>query len=76
MTEAARPLTAIRAGLREWDPGENRWDLIVAANVHTLVVEQADRIVRALKPGGLLVVEGFHADVRAATKCVSAHPAL
>ena len=59
---------AIRADLREWDLGENRWDLIVAANMHTLLVEQADRIIRALKPGGLLVVEGFHADVRQATK--------
>lgn len=61
-------ITAVRADLREWDLGENRWDLIVAANMHTLLVEQAERIIRALKPGGLLVVEGFHADVRQATK--------
>ena len=34
--------------------------------MHSLLVDSAQRIIEALKPGGLLVVEGFHADVRTA----------
>ncbi|MCS6954350.1 MAG: class I SAM-dependent methyltransferase [Bryobacterales bacterium] len=58
---------AVLADLREYDLGEEKWDLIVAANMHDLTVENAPRLIAALKPGGLLVVEGFHADVRTAT---------
>jgi len=46
--------------------GKGQWYLIVAANMHSLLVDSAQRIIEALKPGGLLVVEGFHADVRTA----------
>ena len=60
-------LEAIKANLREWDLGKEKWDLIVAANMHSLLVANAERIVTALKPGGLLIVEGFHADVKDAT---------
>ena len=60
-------LEAIKADLREWDLGNEKWDLIVAANMHSLLVANAERIVTALKPGGLLIVEGFHADVKDAT---------
>lgn len=59
-------LHAVKADLRQWDLGKGQWDLIVAANMHSLLVESAPRIIEALKPGGLLVVEGFHADVRQA----------
>jgi SAM-dependent methyltransferase len=60
-------LEAIKADSCEWDLGKGRWDLIVAANMHSLLVANAERIVTALKPGGLLIVEGFHADVKGAT---------
>jgi cyclopropane fatty-acyl-phospholipid synthase-like methyltransferase len=59
-------LDAIQADLRQWDLGKEKWDLIVAANMHSLLVESAQRVMDALKPGGLLVVEGYHADVREA----------
>lgn len=58
---------AVLADIRQYDLGQDKWDLIVAANMHDLTVENAPRLVAALKPGGLLVVEGFHADVRTAT---------
>lgn len=58
---------AVLADVRQYDLGHDKWDLIVAANMHNLTVECAPRLIAALKPGGLLVVEGFHADVRTAT---------
>jgi len=58
---------AVLADIRQYDLGRDKWDLIVAANMHDLTVENAPRLIAALKPGGLLVVEGFHADVRTAT---------
>lgn len=58
---------AVLADIRQYDLGQEKWDLIVAANMHDLTVENAPRLIAALKPGGLLVVEGFHADVRTAT---------
>lgn len=58
---------AVLADIRQYDLGREKWDLIVAANMHDLTVENAPRLRAALKPGGLLVIEGFHADVRTAT---------
>jgi 2-polyprenyl-3-methyl-5-hydroxy-6-metoxy-1,4-benzoquinol methylase len=54
-------LTAIIQGSEDFDFGENRWDLIVLSYV--TVRDIADRVVRALKPGGIVVVEAFHRDV-------------
>ena len=45
----------------DFDWGENRWDLIVLSYVGAR--EFVDRVVRSLKPGGIVVVEGFHRDV-------------
>jgi len=47
-----------RAEAFDW--GENRWDLIVLSYVGGR--EYAARVVRALRPGGMVVVEGFHRD--------------
>ena len=48
-------------GAEDFDFGENRWDLIVLSYVGAR--ELVDIVVRALKPGGAVVVEGFHRDV-------------
>lgn len=61
------PVNAVLADIRQYDLGSEQWDLIVAANMHTLTVENAPRLAAALKSGGILVIEGFHADVRTAT---------
>ena len=53
---SSRQSTAI--GSSSADFGENRWDLIVLSYV--TVRDIADRVVRALKPGGIVVVEAFH----------------
>ena len=54
-------LTTVIQGSEDFDFGENRWDLIVLSYV--TVRDIADRVVRALKPGGIVVVEAFHRDV-------------
>lgn len=46
----------------EFDFGEERWDLIVVTYVKPLDVEDAKRIERALKPGGVLVYENAAAE--------------
>lgn len=53
-------LTAVVEGSEQFDFGENRWDLILLSYVS--VRDVADKVVRALKPGGIVVVEGFHRD--------------
>src|SRR5581483_9786552 len=47
-----------RADDYEW--GDAKWDLIVLSYVGAR--EYAARTVRALRPGGMVVVEGFHRD--------------
>ena len=54
-------ITTVVQGSEDFDFGENRWDLIVLSYVS--VRDVVDRVVRALKPGGIVVVEGFHRDV-------------
>jgi 2-polyprenyl-3-methyl-5-hydroxy-6-metoxy-1,4-benzoquinol methylase len=47
-------------GMEDFDFGESRWDMIVLSYVGAR--EMPDVIQRALKPGGVLVVEAFHRD--------------
>jgi 2-polyprenyl-3-methyl-5-hydroxy-6-metoxy-1,4-benzoquinol methylase len=54
-------LTTVIQGSEDFDFGENRWDLVVLSYV--TVRDIAGKVVRALKPGGIVVVEGFHRDV-------------
>jgi 2-polyprenyl-3-methyl-5-hydroxy-6-metoxy-1,4-benzoquinol methylase len=44
----------------DFDWGESRWDLIVLCYVGAR--EYQAQVVRALRPGGMVVVEGFHRD--------------
>jgi SAM-dependent methyltransferase len=54
-------LTTVVQGYEDFDFGENRWDLIVLSYVGAR--EVAAQVVRGLRPGGVVVVEGFHRDV-------------
>ena len=47
-------------GMQDFDFGERRWDLILLSYVGGR--EMPDVLQRALKPGGVLVIEGFHRD--------------
>ena len=47
-------------GMEDFDFGDSRWDMIVLSYVGAR--EMPDVIQRALKPGGIVVVEAFHRD--------------
>jgi SAM-dependent methyltransferase len=47
-------------GDETFDFGQNRWDLVVLSYVS--LRDLVPKIVASLKPGGLVVVEGFHRD--------------
>lgn len=55
----------VQQSAEEFDMGSAQWDLIAGIYVHGVVLRAAGRIVEALRPGGVLVVEGFHRDVMA-----------
>ena len=47
-------------GEETFDFGEKQWDLVVLSYVGAR--EVAERVVRSLKPGGIVVLEAFHRD--------------
>jgi len=57
-------LNAVVADVDDFEYGEERWDLVVGMYMHDMLTRNAERIVNSLKPGGILVIEGFHRDVR------------
>jgi SAM-dependent methyltransferase len=57
------PLDAVVADADRFDYGRQRWDLVVGMYMHAVITRNAEKIIDALKPGGLLVVEGFHRDL-------------
>ena len=44
----------------EFDFGTNRWDLV--AFIYAGGRNHVDKVYQSLKPGGLVVIEGFHRD--------------
>jgi SAM-dependent methyltransferase len=65
--------TATRGGIKlnsvvakdsDFDMGVAKWDLILLSYVE--VRDKAEKVIRALAPGGIVVVEYFHADVQGA----------
>lgn len=58
--KAGLRLDAIRGSADVFNYGTSRWDLV--AVIYFDPRPYADRIRQALKPGGVIVVEGFHAD--------------
>ena len=54
------PLTTEVHDMATYDWGTNKWDLIVLSYAGGR--DYADRVMRALKPGGLVVLEAFHMD--------------
>ncbi|HEX2445691.1 MAG TPA: class I SAM-dependent methyltransferase [Vicinamibacterales bacterium] len=54
-------ITTHVARAEDFDWGDSRWDLIVLSYVGAR--EYAALVAKALRPGGMVVVEGFHQDV-------------
>ena len=46
-----------------FDYGRQRWDVVVGMYMHALITRNAAKIMDSLRPGGILVVEGFHRDL-------------
>ena len=68
--EGVRQASAIGSRLRvvhraaeDFAIGESEWDLIAGIYVHGIMLRESTRIIAGLRPGGLLVIEGFHRDV-------------
>jgi 2-polyprenyl-3-methyl-5-hydroxy-6-metoxy-1,4-benzoquinol methylase len=64
-------ITTSVAGVEDFDWGEAKWDLIVLSYVGAR--DFVANVVRALRPGGMVVVEAFHRD---ATKAGPIGPAV
>jgi SAM-dependent methyltransferase len=56
-------LEAVVEDADHFDYGRQRWDLVVGMYMHAVMTRNAEKIIDALKPGGILVVEGFHRDL-------------
>lgn len=66
-TEAAKLGTSVDAQAARFEslPAYiNRYDLVLCMYVQDLATKNAKKIVDMLKPGGLLVIEGLHADAK------------
>jgi 2-polyprenyl-3-methyl-5-hydroxy-6-metoxy-1,4-benzoquinol methylase len=59
--KAGLKIRTVTASHQEFDYGKGQWDLIVEAFAFTNFADEAyrKRVVESLKPGGLLVIEGF-----------------
>lgn len=56
-------IRALRQDFAAFDLGREQWDLIAGIYMGDLITSNAARIVDALKPGGILVVENFQRDI-------------
>lgn len=62
-SQAGLVVSFIRQDFATFDMGQGQWDLIAGLFVGDLITSHADRIARALKPGGMLIVENFQRDL-------------
>jgi SAM-dependent methyltransferase len=60
-------LEALVEDVDRFDYGEQRWDLVVGMYMHGLITRNANKIIYSLKPGGIIVIEGFHRDIKRPT---------
>ena len=66
LAEAKKQNVKIRAIVDDadkFDYGNNRYDVIRETFEHQIVTDNVDKTVPGLKPGGMIVVEGFQEDI-------------
>lgn len=61
--ESSLGVRVVTGAIEDFEIGHGQWDLIVGMYVHGVMLRDSARIIDGLRPGGLLVVEGFHRDV-------------
>ena len=59
-------INAMVGDVDKFDYGKERYDLIVGMYMHEYLNRNAKKVVAALKPGGILVVEGIQRDINKA----------
>ncbi|MGH9795622.1 MAG: class I SAM-dependent methyltransferase [Candidatus Acidiferrales bacterium] len=60
-------LEAFVEDVDRFDYGKERWDLVVGIYMHGLITRNANKITDSLRPGGIVVIEGFHRDINRET---------
>jgi 2-polyprenyl-3-methyl-5-hydroxy-6-metoxy-1,4-benzoquinol methylase len=55
-------INAVVSDFAKFDTGKEQWDLIAEMYMHGMVIMHKARVVESLRPGGRLIVEGFHKD--------------
>jgi SAM-dependent methyltransferase len=64
--EAARKqslkLNTILISADDFDYGSEQYDLVIGMFMHQIFSRNSGKIVKALKPGGIVIVEAYHAD--------------
>jgi hypothetical protein len=61
--ESCPQVNCVQSTAEDFEIGESQWDLIAGIYVHGVMLRESARIVAGLRPGGRLVIEGFHRDV-------------
>jgi 2-polyprenyl-3-methyl-5-hydroxy-6-metoxy-1,4-benzoquinol methylase len=56
-------IDAMVGDVDKFDYGKAKYDLVVGMYMHEYLSRNAAKVMGALKPGGLLVVEGIHRDI-------------
>lgn len=86
--QAGLTINAVLQDFGTFDAGQAQWDLIAGIYMGDVMTTHAQRIVAALKPGGMLVIENFARDANlparvggqplgyAANELLRAYPAL
>ena len=61
--EKGLKLHAVVESVDTFDYGVDKWDLVIGMYMHNHITRNTEEIIDSVKPGGLLLIEGFHWDV-------------
>lgn len=56
-------LNALVENVDTYEYGIDKWDLVIGMYMHNFLTRNVEKIIASIKPGGLLLIEGFHWDV-------------
>ena len=63
--EKGLQLNAVVESVDTYDYGVDKWDLVIGMYLHNHITRNTEKIIASVKPGGLLLIEGFHWDFSA-----------
>jgi 2-polyprenyl-3-methyl-5-hydroxy-6-metoxy-1,4-benzoquinol methylase len=63
--EKGLKLHAVVESVDTFDYGVDKWDLVIGMYMHNHITRNTEEIIASVKPGGLLLIEGFHWDFTA-----------